>query len=328
MLSTKEVVLSALEKDINRRYISAVSLQADGRLELDSVCVNVLSPSPGEKFYIINDNSSIIIARKPLPEHEDKVISQIVFGSGSGDKTKWRLRLPQVPLRILLACKVGFRAFRYGDAIALEAEPYIPSLEIDNVSSIEELAPFVLRSARSILHIDCVTSDQAIKPELNFRLLGEYWIRKYHQDPLDTEFKLLRCAGNNKCVYCEKNFIIVKTVYWFPVVGYHLQYHYARPSLLSFKIPATTKICSPLIEECENWALEMKKIDNIEKYCDKGTVVYDGKKLFKLAYNSRVELGLIREDQGLSIEEKGLMKIALKELEGYIDNFDGVKILH
>src|SRR5687767_1035862 len=109
MLPVKDVVLSAIEKDIYRRYISVVPLQADGRLELDAACIAILAPSPGEEFSIIDDTSSIIIARKPIEAHRDKVLATTTFGSGSGDKVKWRLRLSQVPLRILLACKVGFR---------------------------------------------------------------------------------------------------------------------------------------------------------------------------------------------------------------------------
>lgn len=321
----RETVLSALEKDIDRRYISIVSLQADGRLELDSACLGILSPKPGEKFSIINDSSSIIIARNPILDHKEKVISNIVYGSGVGKKIKWRLRLSQETLRILLACKIGFRAFKYGNEVALEAEPYIPpaSIQLHEASTIEELAPYVLRAGRSIIHIDCVTERQNIVPmEFNFRLLGEYWIRQYHQDPMDPNFTLLKCGAD--CKHCKSDFPIVKSIYWFPVVGYHFQQHYARPALLSFKMPALSSVCDEITQECANWAIESKANGTVEKYCEHGIVNYSGKKIYKISSDGTITISKHEEDSGLTVEEKGLMKIAFKELEAYIDRFDGV----
>lgn len=328
MFPTKETVLTALQKDIYRRYISVVPLQADGRLQLDSVCTAVLNPKPGEKFYLINDNSSIIIVRKPIPEHKNKIINTIKFDSYTKRfKHKWRLRLPQTALRILLTCKVGFRAFRYGSEIALEAEPYIPSGRdnIKYVESLEELGPFVLRSSRSILHIECISPEQRFQvSELGFRLLGEYWIRRYHQDYLDPDLKLLRCSGKI-CSYCESSLPIVKTIYWFPVVGYHFQQHYARPALISFKMPATESVCADLVEECWEWKRFAElNIPNAEKYCSRGIVQYHGKGLWKIASEGKINISKVREDEGLTTEEKGLMKIALKELEQFIDEVDGI----
>lgn len=306
---TKQIVLRALSKDIERRYISVVSLQSDGRLELDSACLRVLNPTPNEEFVLIDDSSSIIIARKPIAKHENKVIGVISYGSGSGDKVKWRLRLSQEPLRILLTCKVGFRAFKYGDEIALEAEPAIPdsSLESLECERIEDLAPYVLRSARSILHLDCLASSQPLDPSsLDFRLLGQYWLYKYHQDVLDPQLRLLRCSLMD-CDGCTKNLPIVRTICWFPAVGYD-RAHHARPTILSFRLPYTEAICSELLKECTNWST--KKF---------GT--YPGKKLYRLS-DGDLTINLLKQDRGLTINERGLMKIALRELEMYVVNFE------
>src|SRR5260221_6233344 len=143
MLQLRDKFLSALEKDLERRYIATSRLQADGRLELDKACIGLLDPKDGEEFSVIDDNSSIIIVRKPLPEHESKVICTAKF-----DEKKNRLRLAQRASRILLTCQVGIRVFKYNDEIALEAEPYIEpvtNLCSLNLTSFDELAPYVLR---------------------------------------------------------------------------------------------------------------------------------------------------------------------------------------
>ncbi len=55
------LILRALKKDIERRYISVSRLQSDGRLELDRACLSILNPKDEEEFNIIDDGSSIII---------------------------------------------------------------------------------------------------------------------------------------------------------------------------------------------------------------------------------------------------------------------------
>lgn len=210
-------VIAALEKDIYRRYLSVVRLQSDGRLELDKVCLDILSPEEGEKFDIISDCSSIIIARNAIPQHRGRIISNISFDipkskTKSHRYGKGRLRLPRAALRILLTCRVGFRAFRYGNEIALEAEPYIPPAgdQIWNAESIEALAPHILRSPRSILNIMCVAPTQQLVPdELGFRTVGDFWKTKFHQDPMDPEFTLLRCA-EVECEHCKAGYPIVR----------------------------------------------------------------------------------------------------------------------
>lgn len=306
---TKQTILKALQKDMDRRYISVVSLQSDGRLELDNTCIRILNPKPNEEFVLIDDSSSIIIARNPIEIHKKKILGKISYGSGNGDKIKWRLRLTQEPLRILLTCKVGFRVFKYGEEIALEAEPAIldSSLESLECERVEDLAPFVLRSARSILHLDCLIPTQFLNPSsLDFRVLGEYWIYKYHQDPLDPQLKLVKCLEHN-CPACLDKLPIVRTICWLPAVGYDRS-HYARPTLLSFRLPYTKDICHRLISECDNWKSKKSKID-------------PGTKLYRLS-DGNLQISLIKQDQGLTMNERGLMKISLKELESYVINFE------
>jgi hypothetical protein len=324
MLPNKDVVISAIKKDLHRRYISVVALQSDGRLELDRTCINLLSPVLGEEFSIINDRSSIIIARNPIKQHEDRVIATATYGSGIDGKTKWRLRLSKAPLRILLACKVGFRAFRYGDEVALEAEPFIPPAgsHIYSSSSIEELGPYILRSSRSILHIHCASANHSIFPtELGFKLIGEYWCEKYHQDIHDSSMSLLYCEGDN-CKFCSKNLPIVKTTYWFPVIGYNFKQHYARPTLLSFSVPFGSSICEVLLSECSKFTAKKDKCNNL--YVKSGNINFSNDNLFKIYYSKQggINIMKLKSRQALTKEEKGLMKLSFKELESYIKEFD------
>ena len=322
-MTIRETVLAAIEKDIYRRYISVVSLQADGRLELDSSCLAILSPKQGEEFSIINDKSSIIITRSPIEEHKDKVISKIAYGSGKGN-IRWRLRLPLESLRILLTCKVGFKAFRYGKEIALEVEPFIPPTNpyLKDAKIIEDLAPHILRSSRSILHIHCISENQKLFPEeLGFRILGDFWKIKYHYNPL-TASKII-CTGSKECVACLEQFFINKTDYWFPAIGYHYQQHYARPTLISFNNPVSTplaRILAPLYKDCRVCQKRIKKKKIKGNYCSNGLISYHGKKLYKISCGDSINIDLIKKDAGFTKEEKGLMKLSHKEILSFIKN--------
>lgn len=324
MLEVHQKVLTALEKDIKRRYISISKLQSDGRLELDKTCLAILNPKHDEEFTIIDDNSSIIIVRNPSEEHKN-----YIFGTAKFDEKRQRLRLNQKASRILLTCSVGIRAFKYNDEIALEAEPYIEPIEdlaSRNIGSIDDLAPFILRSSRSILHIDVFNSKQRIKHSgTTFRILGEYWLEQFHQNLTDVEFKLIRCKNNNDCSLCKEtvNNPIMKTILWFPIVAYEHRM-YPRPGLLSFYRNNSVGVCADLIDKCERWR---KYSSNVEQYFKKGIVDYHGENLYKIFTNDEgfVEITDISEVYpqytSLTAEEKGLMRLALKELESFILNY-------
>lgn len=326
MLQLRDKFLAALEKDLERRYISTCRLQADGRLELDKACIGLLDPKDGEEFFIIDDISSIIIVRKPLPSHENKVICTAKF-----DEKKNRLRLAQRASRILLTCMVGIRVFKYNGEIALEAEPYIEpvsNLSSLNLTGFDELAPYVLRSSRSVLHIDVLDQKQNIQHSgTNFRILGEYWIERYHQNIMDTSLENLRCTPNN-CEYCKNitDFPVIKKILWFPVIAYENR-AYSRPGLISFHMGqniSTINVCADLVDKCERWR---KYSDGAERYFKQGIMQYPGKNLFKIFTNGEgfVEINDISSKHPkyteMSMEEKGLMKLALKELEETVINY-------
>lgn len=313
-MQVKDQIIAALQKDISRRYISICNLQSDGRLHLDQTCISLLKPKNNEEFSIINDKSSIIIVRNPSPFHKEKVLS----------KTKWdskqkRLRLSQNALRILLTCQVGFRAFKYGSEIALEAEPYLapPSTKINASKQIEDLAPYVLRSSRDIVHLEIFSEEQVLKFQ-EFKLVGEYWIQHKHQDPLDSNFELINCKTTD-CAACSSNFPIIKTLYWFPALFYNNGY--PRPGLLSFT-GSTIHIGQTLVDECKAHRTFIKKRkQKFDKYMDNGNTSYKGKVLFSISDGFEFDK---KDSEPFTIQEKGLMKIALKELVNF--TMENVKI--
>ena len=325
MIKHRENILNALKKDASRRYISISRLQSDGRLELDKACLNILNPKDQEEFFIINDHSSIIIVREPLEIHKDKIISKAIYKSN-----RRRLVLNQLASRILLCCKVGIKAFKYNTETALEIEPYIEtphSFLSSNINNIDDLAPFILRSSRSVLHVDVFDRHQKINHSgITFRILGEYWLRKYHQEVTDPEFKSLECT-NVGCIYCKDliTYPISKNIIWFPIIAYE-QNHYARPGLISFhwttRNTSTTPIYLDLKVDCKEWA---KKCGTVEQYFKRGIIDYTGDKLYKIETNKLgdVEVNLVTDIQtsSISMEENGLMRLALKELMDTVTNY-------
>ena len=311
-INDRERVLSALEKDISRRYISIGKLQSDGRLELDKACIDILQPQKDEVFSIISDNSSIIIVRRPS-------VSEKVIYTTRWDANKKRLRLPPSALRILLACTVGVRVFTYNDEIALELEPYLqtPNSLFFDSETVEQLAPFVLRSPRSVLHVD-ILSPSTVADELFFKLVGEFWDRRQHQNPLDKDLNWILCTGSG-CDSCEKKFPIVSRTIWFPCLSYDAD-RFPRPSLLSFRMPGGKSVCEPLIKECLKFA---SNNSDTERYCDRGVVSYTGSRVFCLRRNDGDLFidSMFIEDTSFSVEEKGLLKIAFKELQEYISQY-------
>ncbi len=318
-INERERVLSALEKDINRRYISIGRLQSDGRLELDKACVDILQPKENEIFSLVNDYSSIIIVRNP--RLTDDIISTVKW-----DSSKKRLRLPPSAIRILLACTVGIRAFMYNKEVALEIEPYLqpPNELFVNAETVEQLAPHVLRPPRSILHEDILTDTTVIDEPILFRLVGEFWNRRQHQDPLDKDLKWLLCTGAN-CKFCNEQFPIISRTIWFPCLSYSANKWFPRPTLLSFRMGWNSKsVCMPLINEC--LAFSNSNV-GVEPYFIKGSVSYHGNTLFELSNDSFGKLIIDKPNyEGLqksfSIEEKGLLKIAFKELQEFISSYE------
>jgi hypothetical protein len=320
-VNERERVLVALEKDINRRYISVGHLQSDGRLELDKACIDILQPKEGEAFSLLDDKSSIILVRNPAP-------TAAVIAVVKWDETKKRLRLPPSALRILLACSVGIRVFMYNGSVALEIEPYLQPPDSSlffETETIEQLATYVLRSPRSIQHIDIISNTTFIEDEVYFRLAGEYWERPQHQDPFDENLDWILCTGKN-CKACEDNYPIVSRTIWFPALTYNAQMN-PRPALLSFRIPRARTVCDPIITECTHFAIASKE-SGYERYCDRGTILYNGRKMFKLACNDDDDhVSIVHVDNPLlnrsfTVEEKGLLKLALKELQTYIVEFE------
>jgi hypothetical protein len=319
------LILRAIKKDLERRYISVSRLQSDGRLELDKACLNILNPKDEEEFNIIDDNSSIIIVRNPLDIHKDKVISKAIYKEKRG-----RLQLAQNACRTLLACKIGIKAFRYNQETALEVEPFVdvPNDKFYlNLTNIDELAPYILRSSRSVLHIDVLDRHQKINHSgTTFRILGEYWITNWHQDITDQNFKYIKCPKND-CEYCldSLTYPLSKQILWYPIIAYE-QNHYARPGLLSFhsstKNTSTTSIHIDLKVDCKEWA---KKCGIVEQYFKRGVIDYTGDKIYKIQTNDigDVEVSQVEDIQINSItqEENGLMRLALKELMDTVNNY-------
>jgi len=325
MIESRNQILKALSKDISRRYISICRLQSDGRLELDKACLSILNPKDNEEFSIIDDNSSIIIVREPLDIHKNKVISKAVYKAA-----RKRLVLPSSVLKILLCCKIGIKAFKYSNETALEFEPYIespPDLISLNLSNIDELAPYVLRSSRSILHIDIFDRKQKINHSgTTFKILGEYWLNSWHQSVLDLDLNYIKCIKDN-CKYCEQKstYPLSKTIISYPVIAYE-QGHYARPGLISFhtsiRNTSTTTIHIDLKIACKEWA---KKCGTVEQYYKRGIIDYTGTQLFKIENNELGEI-LISEindvqNSQITQEENGLMRLALKELMDTVTNY-------
>lgn len=321
-INERERVLSALEKDINRRYISIGRLQSDGRLELDKACVDILQPKEDESFSLVNDHSSIIIVRNP--RLTDEIISVVKW-----DSSKRRLRLPPSAIRILLACTVGIRAFMYNKEVALEIEPYLqpPNERFINAETVEQLAPHVLRPPRSILHEDILTDTTVIDEPVLFRLVGEFWDRRQHQDPLDKDLKWILCAGVD-CKACIEQFPIISRTIWFPCLSYSADKWFPRPTLLSFRMGNSVwnskSVCMPLINECFSFS---KTNSEAEPYFIKGSVSYQGDSLFELSNDSSGKLIINHHNdenlqRNFSIEEKGLLKIAFKELQEFISSYE------
>lgn len=323
----RDNILRGLQKDISRRYISVSRLQSDGRLELDKACLNILNPKDEEEFNIIDDNSSIIIVREPLEEHKNKVIAKAVF-----KESRKRLVLPSSILKILLCCKLGIKAFKYSNLeTALEIEPFIepiPNLIPLNITNIDELAPYVLRSSRSVLHIDVLDRHQKINHSgTTFRILGEYWLTNWHQDITDTDFKYIKCTKND-CKYCLDSLTYPqsKCIIWYPTIMYE-QNHYPRPGLLSFhsstRNSSTTPIHIDLKVDCKEWA---KKCGIVEQYFKRGIIDYTGDKIYRIQTNEVGDVVIEQVDflqkSTISQEENGLMRLALKELCDIKNNYN------
>lgn len=325
LLQNRDNVIIGLSKDLSRRYISTSRLQSDGRLELDRACLNVLNPNDNEEFSIIDDSSSIIIVRHPSKQHLNKVIAKTIY-----KESRRRFVLPSSVLRILLCCKVGIKAFSYGLETALEIEPLIspPSNLLSlNLTSIDELAPYVLRSSRSVLHIDIFDRHQKINHSgTTFRTLGEYWVSKWHSDVTDTEFKYIKCDGQD-CKLCNDNltYPMSHQVIFFPIIAYENN-HYPRPGIISFHSSTTntttTSIYVDLKIECKEWA---KKCNTVEPYYKKGIIDYTGENLYKIETNDLgdVEISDVKNSRykNISIEENGLMRLALRELVEIKNNY-------
>lgn len=322
MIEQTKKVLNAIFKDLERRYISTSKLQSDGRLELDKLCLQVLNPQNDEEFFVIDDNSSVIIVRNPLDIHKNKIIATAKY-----ENAKNRLRLSQIASRKLLTCKIGIKVFSYNGALALEIEPFIDAKKeilTSGISSIDELAPYILRSSRSVLHIDVFDRYQKINHSgTKFRILGEYWITKWHQNITDIEFKYIKCDGSIcKNCYDELN-NLTKTIVWYPIIAYE-QNHYPRPGLISFhsstRNTSTTPIHIDLKVDCKEWA---KKCGMVEQYFKRGIIDYTGDKLYKI---ETTDVGDVVIEQVttvtlISMEENGLMRLALKELMDTVTNY-------
>lgn len=325
ILQNRDLVLRGLKKDISRRYIATSKLQSDGRLELDKACLSILNPKDGELFFIIDDLSSIIIVREPLESHKNQIISTAKY-----EENRKRLRLSQIASRRLLTCKIGIRVFKYNNEVALEVEPFLTEpkdLVSLNITSIDELAPYVLRSSRSVLHIDVLDRHQKINHSgITFRTLGEYWLTNWHQDVTDIDFKYVKCTGQN-CVKCadKLTYPLSKNIIWFPVLAYE-ENHYPRPGLLSFHSStintSTTSVYIDLKVDCKEWA---KKCGTVEPYFKKGIIDYTGEKLYKIETNyiGDVEITEVKNSKykNISVEENGLMRLALKELVDTVNNY-------
>lgn len=324
MLENNKLILRALQKDIERRYISISRLQSDGRLELDRACLNILNPKDDEEFYIIDDNSSIIIVREPLDIHKEKIISKAQYKAA-----RKRLVLPQSVSKKLLCCKIGIKAFKYGTETALEFEPFIDPIDLSslNLTNIDELAPYILRSSRSVLHIDVLDRHQKINHSgTTFRILGEYWLNSWHQSVLDLDLNYIKCSKIN-CTYCQNlsTYPIVKNLITYPVIAYE-QGHYARPGLISFhssiRNTTTTTIHIDLKIACKEWA---KKCGTVEQYFKRGVIDYTGEQLYKIETDSLGDVVITEVSDviklPISMEENGLMRLALKELMETVTNY-------
>jgi len=310
----KEKVLSAIEKDFSRRYIATGKIQADGRLELNKFCINLLQLKDRDILYVINDHSSVILVKSPLKHDAPNIISKAIW-----DAKRKRLRLNPDATRLLMTCEIGFQVFNYNQDIAIQIEPYIrpPSNLLNKkINYIEDLAPFILRSSRSTVHVDILSETQLINEKLSFRLIGEYWISKIYTDPLDNKKYYNDDLKDNSTIYsCYK-------VTWFPVIIYE-DNNYSRPGLLSFN-EKTLHICSSLIEECNSWSLN---IDAKMQFFKNGKFDFNGENLYKINYNdNNIELININKDhpkyKKISLDEKGLMKLALPELINCVKNYE------
>lgn len=311
-LKNNKLVLSALEKDFSRRYIATGKIQSDGRLNLNKACINLLQPNDGDEFYLINDSSSVILVRKPLDGDEKKVIA-----TAKWEKSKGRLRVSPNAMRLIMACKVGFQVFNYNDDIAIQIEPYIEppqGLSDLDIYSVSDLSKYILRSSRSLFHLDIVSLYQEVS-DLNFRILGEYWVNSFYQDLLDETqtWKPLNKSDSNKDV--------VLTKYWLPIIAYE-KGHYARPGVISFNEKSLDAF-SEIIKECKEWSRNNKEK---AQYHKSGIVEFTGSKLFKLSNiinNVTIQdiSNLYPKYKCLSVEEKGLMKLALPEIDSYIKKY-------
>lgn len=310
----KEKVLSAIEKDFSRRYIATGKIQADGRLELSKFCVNLLQLKDKDTLYVINDQSSVILVKNPLTQDAENIISKARW-----DAKRKRLRLNPDATRLLMTCEIGFQVFNYNQDVAVQIEPYIrPPCNLLNqkINYVEDLAPYILRSSRSTVHVDFLSETQLTNDDISFRLVGEYWISKIFTDPLDNKVYYNNDIKDESSIYsCYK-------IYWLPVIIYEAN-NYARPGLLSFN-EKTLHIASNLIEECDTWS---QNISAKMQFHKSGTFDFAGDNLYKLNYNdNNIEIININKDhpkyKKLSLDEKGLMKLALPELTNCVKNYE------
>ncbi len=144
---------------------------------------------------------------------------------------------------------------------------------------------------------------------------------------MDTSLENLRCMPGD-CLYCKNkaDFPIIKKILWFPVIAYEAR-AYSRPGLISFHVGqsnSTMSVCADLVDKCERWR---KYSDGVEKYFSHGIMDYNSPDLFKIFTNNDgfVEIKNISSEHpkyiGMSMEEKGLMRLALKELETCVINY-------
>ena len=305
-MQVKEKILSAIEKDFSRRYIATGKIQADGRLELNKFCINLLNLKDKEDLFVLNDNSSIILVKNPTEKDKAKVISTAVW-----EAKKKRLRLNPNATRLLMACDIGFQVFNYNNDVAIQIEPYIippKDLFSKNLSKIEDLGPYILRSSRSMVHMDILSDTQLVNTDLSFRIIGEYWLSKIYFDPLDNKKYINDEIKNDNSIYSTYE------IFWFPVIIYEKS-NYARPGLISFN-KDTAYIANDLIEECHSWS---KNIKAKTQFFKNGSFDYDGENLYKIIYKDNlINIENISKNhpkyKKLSVDEKGLMKLAFSEL--------------
>jgi len=332
-------VISAIIADNKLRYAGTSVPQKSGRFNIPLRCVNILNPKVGEYFAVVKDdfggNGSVIIVSDTAVTNNDVMLSRVRFGTGK-KKLKKRIRLNQKLASMFGVCELGFSVCDFRGNLALRVSPRVPEpdLNILKTKSVEDLAKYVLWPGRSLKVITIANESHMlpIASELNFKLLGGYFLIQRHSVPGNRDTKEPICKKAD-CQYCEineKDWSIGKKVLYplhyqaiyIPVLLDIVSNH-PRPGLFKFTGKAIN-----LGEELMEEMLEYNEMAN-STYWSGPSVNYDSKVVWKIYNdyaNGKIKIESIEGNRVLTEPEKGWVLTLRKKFKKIISEKENIPI--